>query len=214
MFTESSNFWLSSSLGKFEQLSLQNFIYPILFLLICWYCIFKHVKSLDISLISICWLLPVIFQSFCSMFFSCSVVSDALWPHGLQHARLPCPSPSPRACSSLCPSSWWCHSSILSSAVPFSSCLQSFPASGSFLMSRLFASGGQSIGASASASGSVLPINIQGRLPLGLTGLISLQSKGHSIVFSNTTVQKDQFLGSHPSLWSNCHIHTWPLEKT
>ena len=109
--------------------------------------------------------------------FSYSVVSDdSLRPHGLQHASLPWPSPIPRACSNLCPSSQWCHPTISSSEVPFSSCLQSFPASGSFLISQLFTSGGQSIGASASES--VLPMNIQGWFPLGLTGLISLQSKG------------------------------------
>ena len=103
-----------------------------------------------------------------------SVVSDSLWPHGLQHARLPCPSPTPRACSNLCPSSRWCHPTISSSVVTFS-CLQSFPASGSFPMSQFFALGVQGIGASASAS--VLPMHIQGWFPLGLTGLISLQSK-------------------------------------
>ena len=124
--------------------------------------------------------------------FNHSVVSDSLQPQGLQQARLPCPSPSPRVCSNSSPSSWWCHPTILSSVVPFSSCLQSFPASGSVLMSQLFISGGQSTGASTSAS--VLPKNIQGWFPLGLTGLVSLQSKGFSRVFSNTTVQKHQFL--------------------
>ena len=118
-------------------------------------------------------------------------MSDSLWSCGLQHARLPCPSPTPRACSNSCPSSRWCHPTISSSVVPFSSCLQSFPAWGSFPMSQFSASGGQSIGASASAS--VLPMNIQDWFPLGLTGLISLQSKGLSRVFSNTTVQKHQF---------------------
>ena len=103
--------------------------------------------------------------------FSCSVVSDCLWPHELQYARLPCPSPSPRACSNSCPLSGWCHPTISSSVVPFSSCPESFTASGSFLMCWLFASGGQSIGASASAS--VLPMNIQDWFPLGLTGWIS-----------------------------------------
>ena len=106
--------------------------------------------------------------------FSCSVISDSLWPHRLQHTRLPCPSPTPRACSNSCPLSWWCHPNISSSVVPFSSCPQSFPASGSFPMSQFFSSGGQSIGVSASAS--VLPMNIWDRFPLGLTGLISLQS--------------------------------------
>ena len=115
---------------------------------------------------------PAVFPilSFVSVHFSRSVVSDSLWPHGMRHARPPCPSPTPGACSNSCPSSRWCHPTILSSVVPFSSCLQSFPASGS-QMSQFFASGGQSIGASVSAS--VLPINIQGWFPLGLTGLIS-----------------------------------------
>ena len=124
---------------------------------------------------------------------------------------LPCASPSPGACSNLGPSSQWWHPSILSSVIPFSSCLQYFPASGSFGMSEFFASGGQSIGASASAS--VLPMNIQGWFPLGLTGLISLLSKGLSGVFSNTTVRKHQFFSTQPSLWSISHVHTWLLEK-
>jgi len=133
-------------------------------------------------------------------------------PHRLQHARFLCPSPSPGACSNSCPLSQWCHPTISSSVIPFSSFLQSFPASGSFLMSKLFTSGGQSIGASASAL--VLPINIQDwSWKPGWTGLISLQSKGLSRVFSNTTVQKHQFFSAQPSLWSNSHIHTWLLEK-
>ena len=114
-------------------------------------------------------------------------------------------------CSNSCPSSQWCHPTISSSVIPFSSCLQSFPTSGSFLMSWLFASGGQSIGAPTSAS--VLPMNIQDWFPLGLTGLISLQTKGLSRDFSTTTVQKHQFFSVQPSLWSNSHIHTWLLEK-
>ena len=130
--------------------------------------------------------------------------TELLWPHGLQHARLPCPSPSPRACSNSCPLSQWCHPTISSSVIPFS-WLWSFPVSGSFLMSRLFTSGGQSIGALAS----VLPMNIQDWFPLGLTGLISLQSKGLSRVFSSTTIQKHQFFRAQPSSWSNSHIHTW-----
>ena len=112
------------------------------------------------------------------LLFSCSVVFHSLWPHGLQHARLPCPSPSPRAFSNSCPLSWWSHPTISSSVFPFSSCLQSFSASGSFLMSWLFASGGQNIEASASAS--VLPMNTQDWFPLGWTGWISLLSKGLS----------------------------------
>ena len=114
------------------------------------------------------------------LLFSHSVVSNSLWPHGLQHTRIPCPSPFPRACSNSCPLSQWCHPAILFSVVPCSSYLQSFPASGSFLLSQLFVSGGQSIGASASAS--VLQVNIQDWFPLGLTGLISLQSKGLSVL--------------------------------
>ena len=123
-----------------------------------------------------------------SVQFSCSVRSNSLQPHELQHARISCPSPTPGAYSNSCPSSWWCHPTISSSVVPFSSCLQSFPASGSFPMSQFFASGGQRIEVSASAS--VLPMNIHGLFPLGLTGLISLQSQGISRIFSNTTVQK------------------------
>ena len=133
-----------------------------------------------------------------SIQFSRSVVSDSLWPHGLQHTRLPCPSPTPRAYSNLCPLSWWCHPTISSSVIPFSSCLQSFLESGSFLMSQLFASGGQSIGVSASAS--VLPMNIQDWFPLGWTGWISLQSKKLSRVSSNTKVQKHQFFVAQLSL--------------
>ena len=133
-----------------------------------------------------------------SLPFSCSVVSDSLQPHGLQHTRPPCPSPSPRVYSNSYPLSQWCHPTISSSVVPFSSCLQSFPASGSFPMSQFFTSGGQSIGISASAS--VLPMNIQNWFPLGWTGWISLQSKGLSRVFSNTTVQNHQFFGAQLSL--------------
>ena len=123
-------------------------------------------------------------------------MSDSLRPHELQHARPPCPSPTPGVYSNLCPSSQWWHPTTSSSVVPFPSCLQSFLASGSFSKSWLFASGGQSIGASAS----VLPLNIQGWIPLGLTGLISLMPKGLSRVFSSTTVWKHQFFGAQPSL--------------
>ena len=123
-----------------------------------------------------------------SVQFSHSVLSDSLGPHELRYARPPCPSPTPRVYANSCPLSLWCHPTVLSSVVPFSSCLQSFSASGSFPMSQFFASGGQCIGASASAS--VLPMNIQEWFPLGWTGRISLQSKGLSRVFSNTTVQK------------------------
>ena len=131
--------------------------------------------------------------------------------HESQHTGPPCPSPTPRAYSNSCPLSWWCHPTISSSVLPFSSCPQSFPASGSFQMSQLFTSGGQSIGASASTS--VLPMNAQDWFPLGWTGWISLQSKGLSRVFSNTTVQKPQLFGAQLSLQPNSHIHTWLLEK-
>ena len=139
-------------------------------------------------------------------------MSNSLWPHRLKHARLFCPPLSLRVCSDSCPLSWWCYLTTSSSAVPFSLCLQSFPASGSFLMSQLFTSDSQSIGAWAWASASVLAINIQASFPLGGTDLI-LQAKGLSRVFSNNTVQKFQFFGIQPSLWSNSHIQTWLLEK-
>ena len=139
------------------------------------------------------------------LLFSHSFVSTSLWSHELQHTRIPCLSLSHKVCSNSC------HPIILSSVIPFSSCLQSFSASVSFPMSQPFASGNQSIESSVSAS--VLPMNIWFWFPWGLIGLISLQSKGLSKVFSNTTVQKHQFFGAQPSLWSNFHIHTWPLEK-
>ena len=146
-----------------------------------------------------------------SVQFSHSVMSDSLKPHEMQQARLPCPTPTPRVHPDSCASSQWCHPVISSFVAPFSSRPQYFPASGSFPMSQLFAWGGQSIGVSASAS--VLPMNTQDWSPLGLTDWISLQSKGLSRVFSNTTVQKHQFFGTQPSSQSNSHIHTWPLEK-
>ena len=130
--------------------------------------------------------------------FNCSVMSDSLWPHGLQHARLPCPSPTSGVYSNSCPLTQWCHPTISSPVITFSSCLQSFPATGSFQTSQLFASGGQSIGVSASTS--VLPMNTQDWSPLAWTGWISLQSKGLSRVFSNTTVQKHQLFGTQFSL--------------
>jgi len=146
-----------------------------------------------------------------SVLFSHSVMSDSLWLHESQHARPPCPSPTPRVHSNSCPSSWWCHPAISSSIVPFSSCPQSLPASESFPMSQLFSWGGQSIGGSALAS--VLPMNTQDWSPLEWTGWTSLQSKGLSRVFSNTTLQKYQFFGTQLSSQFNSHIHTWPLEK-
>ena len=150
-------------------------------------------------------------MSMLSVQFRCSVMSDSLWPHGLQHTRPACPSPTPGACSNSCPLRQWYHPIISSSVVPFSSCLQSFPASRSFPMSWFFSSGDQSIEVSVLAS--VLPVNIQDWFPLGWTGWISSQSKGLSRVFSNTIVWKHQFFNAHLSLWSNSHIHTWPLEK-
>ena len=161
----------------------------------------RHKKRCSMSLVI----------QFSSDQFSCSVMSSSLQPHGLQHARLPCPSPTSDTCSNPCPSSCWCHPTISSSVVPFSSCPPSFSASECFQMSRLFASGSQRIGVSASTS--VLPMNTQDWSPLGWTGWISLQSRGLSRVFSNTTVQKYQFFSAQLSLWSNFHIHTWLLEK-
>ena len=138
--------------------------------------------------------------------FSCSVMSNSLWPSEPQHTSPPCLSPTPGVHPNPCPLSWWCHPIISSSVFPFSSCHQSFPTSGSFQMSQFFTSGGHSIGVSASAS--ILPKNIQDWFSLGLTGLISLQSKEFSRVFSNTTVQKHQFFGTQLSLSSNPQIHT------
>ena len=152
---------------------------------------------------------------------------------GLQHTGLPCPPLSPGVCSNTCPLSWWCYLTISSSVIPFSTCLQSFPVSGSFLMSQFFASGGQTIGVlasasvllmnqlyasgdqiiGASASASILPMNVQDWFPSGFTGLMSLQSKELSRVFSKTTVQKHQFFSIQYSLWCKSHIHTWLLEK-
>ena len=147
---------------------------------------------------------------FCSFQFSCSVVSDSLWPHESQHARPPCPSPTPRVHPNSCASSRWCHPAISYSVIPFSSCPQSLPAAGSFPMSQLFEWGSQSIGVTASAS--IIPMNTQDWF-LGWTGWISLQSKGLSRVFSSTTLQKYQIFGAQHSSQSNSHIHTWPLEK-
>ena len=138
-------------------------------------------------------------------------VTSKSWLYGLQNARLPCLSPTPRTCSNSCPLSGWCHPTISSSVVPFSSCLPSFWESWSFPNSQLFVSGGQSIGASASAT--IFPMNIQDWLPLGLTGWISLLSKGLSRVFCSTTVQKNWSFGAQPSLWSNSHIHTRLLKN-
>ena len=163
-------------------------------------------KLEDNYFIMLCW-----FLLYRSDQISRSVVSNSLRPHESQHTRLPCPSPTPGVYSNSCPLSRWWHPTISSSVVPFSSCLQSFPASVSFQMSQFFASGGQNVGVSASAS--VLPMNTQDWSPLEWTGWISLQSKGLSRVFSNTAVQKHQFFGAQLSLYSSSHIHTWLLEK-
>ena len=146
-----------------------------------------------------------------SVQFSHSVMSDSLWPPCIADTRPPCPSPAPRVYSNSWPSSWWCHPTISSSVVPFSSCPQSLPGSGSFPMSQLFAWDGQSIGISASAS--VLQMNIQVWSPLGCNGCIYFKSKGRSRVFSNTTAQKHQFFSTQLSSQSNSHILTWLLEK-
>ena len=151
------------------------------------------------------------FRCFSSVQFSSSLVWDSLRPHELKHTRLPCSSPTSGVHSNSYPSSWWCHLAISSSVLPFSSCPQSLPASESFPMSQLFAWGGQIIGVSVLAS--FLPKNTQDWSPLEWTGWISLQSKGLSRVFSNTTVQKHQFFGAQLSSQSNSHIHPWPLEE-
>ena len=208
-------------------LNNNQFSVKIAFLLILWACFicvagtidpssFVHFLKLIWWLEENCftmlgWFLPHNNPIQPSVQFSCSVVSDPLRPHGLQHARPPCPSPTPRVYSNSRPLSWWCHPTISSSVVPFSSHLQSFPAPRSFPVSQWFTSGGQSIGVSASTS--VLPMNTQDWSPLGWTGWISLQSKGLSRVFSNTTIQKHQFFSAQLSLYSNSHIHKWLLEK-
>ena len=145
------------------------------------------------------------------LLFSCSVVSKSLQPHALQRARLPCPSPSPGVCSNSCPLRQWCHPTISSFVALVSSYLQCFPASGSFPASQLFPSVGQSIGASASAS--ILPVNIQDWFPLVLIGLISLLSKGLSRIFFTITVWRHQFFSAQPFLLTSFHIRTWLLEK-
>ena len=173
----------------------------------------NNVISLSLKSLIVKWSYWVLAysKSFSSIQFSHSVVSDSLRPHELQHARPPCPSQTPGVYSNSCPSSRWCHPAISSSVVPFSSCPQSLPASGSFPTSQLFAWCGQSIGVSAPAS--VLPMNTQDWFSLEWTGWISLQSKRLSRVFSNTTVQKHQVFCAQLSSQSNSHIHTWPLEK-
>ena len=170
-------------------------------LLICFHCKVR----VSISLSGLIWLVWTNLSQSPSQ-FSHSVVSDSLGPDGMQQARTPCPSPTPGVCSNSCPLHWWCHPTISSPVVPFSSCLQSFPASGFFPVSQFFPSNGQSIRVSASTS--VFPMNIQDWFPLGWTGWISLQSKGLSRVFSNTAIPKHLFFSAQLSLWSNSHIHT------
>ena len=166
---------------------------------------FASLFSMKISILSRGYLYHVSVQ------FSFSVMYDSLQPHELQHARPPCPSPTPGIYLNVWTLSRWCWQTISSSVIPISVHFQSFPASGTFQIGQLFTSGGQSIGVSASTS--VLPMNTQDWSALGWTGWISLQSEGLSRVFSNTTVQKHQFFGAQPSSQSNSHIHTWPLEK-
>ena len=184
------------------QIQLCDSLTTIVFLFIC-----------ILSVLFKSYFLPINIPSSSTVphFFSCSIMSDSLKPHGLQHARPTFPPPTPGVYSNSCPLSQWHHPTISSSVDPFTSCLQSFPASGSFLMSRFFTSGGQSIAISASTS--VLPMNIQDWFPLGWTGWISLKSEGLSRVFSNTIVQKYQFSRVQFSLWYNFHILTWLLEK-
>ena len=167
--------------------------------------------SKGITLLTKVLIVKAMVFSVSSVQFSRSVVSDSLRPHESQHTRPPCPSPTPGVYSNSCPSCQWCHPAISSSVIPFSSCPQCLPASESFPRSQLFTWGGQSIGASALVS--VLPMNTQYWFPLEWTGWISLQSKGLSRVFSNTTVQKHQFFGAHLSSQSNSHIHTRPQGK-
>ena len=180
------------------QLLFSQVICPVVGLLghmVVLFLVFKGISIL-LSIVILSIYIPT--NSVSSIQFSCLVVSDSLWPHEPQHTRPPCPSPTARVYPNSCPLSRCSHSTISSSVVPFSSCPQSFPASESFQMSQLFTSVGQSIGVSASTS--VLPMNTQDWSPLGWTGWISVQSKGLSRVFSNTTVQKHKFFGAQPSL--------------
>ena len=168
-----------------------------------------HIRNSILVFLCVCVCVAVTMLS--SVQFNLSVMSDSLWPHESQHARPPCSSPTPGVHPNSCPLSRWCHPAISSPVVPFSSCSHSLPATGSFPMSQLFAWGGQSTGVSALAS--FLPKNTQGWSPLEWADWISLQSKGLSRVFSNTTVQKHQFFSAQLSSQSNSHIHTWPLEN-
>ena len=174
-----------------------------------WWTLFSWELSAELALLLHPLTSSSALSSFLLLLFSHQVMSDSLWPHGLQHTRPLYPSPSLEVCPSSCPLNWWCHPTISSSVALFSSCLQSFPASGSFPMSQLFVSGSQSIGVSAS----VFPMSIQGWFPLELTSLIFLLSKGFSRIFLSPTVQKHKFFGCLPSLWFNSHIRTWLLER-
>ena len=187
----STNF--SLKWGAFWLIHLLYFVSSILFLIFTILIIYLFVMLHTVRLFAI------------RLLFSCYVMSDSLRPHGLRHASLPGSSLSPIVCSNSCPLIQWCYLIISSSATLFSFCLQTFLASGSFPVSQLFSSGSQSIGTSASVS--VLPMNIQGWFPLGLTGLISLLSKGLSRVFPSIIVWKHQFLGTQPSLWSSSHLY-------
>ena len=206
MFSEAINYWQFWSCICFL-----NFLFLSCFIFCCLFAGLFYVGEFPEYFIIFHWTdrhrvskkFFYVYQ-FSSVQFSRSVVSDSLWPHELQHTRPPCSSPTPGVHSDSRPSSRWCHPAISSSVVPFSSCPQSLPASGSFPMSQLFTGGGQSIGVSASAS--VLPMNTQDWSPLGGTGWISLQSKGLPRVFSNTVVQKHQFFGAQLSSQSNSHI--------
>ena len=190
--THQASLSFTISLNLFKLISIESVMLSN-HLILC--CLFLLLPSIFPSIRAISNELALCISS---VQFSCSVVSDFLRPHELQHTRPPCPSPTPRVHTNPCPSSQWCYPTISSSVIPFSSCPQSFPASGSFQMSQLFASGADSIGVSASAS--VLPMNTQDWSPLGWTGWISLQCKGLPRVFSNTLVQKHQFFSAQLSL--------------
>ena len=197
--------WKKEKVYRVLKLWFLNLIFTLNFLIIRLYFLIWKCNRYQLTVF-------VLFQDYfissSVQSLSCVQLSVTQWT---EHASLPCPLSSPGVFSVSCPLSQWCHPTISSSVIPFFSCLQFFPASGSFPMSQLFASGGQSIGVSASAS--VLPMNIQDWFPLGMTGLISLQSKELSRVFSNTTVWRHHFFGTQLSLCSNSHIHTWLLEK-
>ena len=188
-------------LGIVQSMSLEKTIMTCIYCCSIIQCNFTAPKSLY-SICSSCLpLAKLIFLMSPSFQFTRSIMSNSLWPNGMQHARIPCPQPTARSCPNSCPLRWWCHLAISSFVFPFS-CLQS---------SQFIASGSKSIGGAATAS--VLPKNIQDWFPLGFPGLIFLQSKELSRVFSNTTVQKHQFFTTEVSLWSDSHIHTWLLEK-